>query len=97
MADKMVDETEKTFKLIKPLVLEDKTITELTLREPTAGEVEFAERKADSNNGASIQLIAAVSGLHPNVVKNLCARDYKAAAGYVTSFLDDSPRTGKNA
>jgi hypothetical protein len=93
----MADETEKTYRLIKPLEVEGKTITELNLREPTAGELEFSEKKADSNNGASIQLIAAVSGLHPNVVKGLCARDYKAAAGYLTSFLEISPATGKNA
>ena len=83
--------SEKTIQLITPIVLADKTITELKLREPTAGELDNAESKSETDNGTAIYLISAVADLHIDVVKQLRARDFHAAARYLKSFLQIRP------
>jgi hypothetical protein len=91
----MTNETEKKLSLKKPIVMGDLTITELTLREPTAGELDYAEQNSKGSNGATIIMIATVSGKHPDVIKQMGARDYTEAAKYIKTFLSSDPEIGK--
>lgn len=87
----------KDLLLITAITKEDgSTIEKLTLREPTAGDLDFAEATAKTRNGQTIILISRASGVNEKYVRALCARDYTAAAKYISSFLDDAPETGES-
>lgn len=94
----------KTFKLKKPIKTGDKPITEITLREPIAAELEMAEnqaRKLNDNGRINnihmiLQIISMVSSVNLVSIKQLGARDYTALAGYISDFLGDAPITGES-
>lgn len=87
----MFEEEEKTLTLRKAITLGsgDGSITysELKLREPTAGELEKASR-ADTSNGAVINLIAAVAKVPRAVAERLCQRDFTEASQYFAGFTE---------
>jgi hypothetical protein len=93
----MTNPTQKMLPLKAPLTIDERSITELSLREPTAGELDDAEANAKTNNGTTILLLARVTGENPNVIKQLGARDYKAASDYLKSFLQGSPEENGEA
>jgi Phage tail assembly chaperone proteins, E, or 41 or 14 len=83
----MSDET--TLDLVRPVVLgkgeASVTYAEITLREPTAGELEKASRE-DTPIGTTITLISLVSKLPRVAVERFCQRDLKAANDFLASF-----------
>ena len=85
-------EEEKAITLIKPVVLGkgDSAITysEVTLREPEAGELEKASR-ADTNTGAAITLISLVAKIPRSAAEKFCQRDLKACNDFLASFGAD--------
>jgi len=79
-----------TLPLRKPITFGEETTTSLSLREPTAGELESAQASASSNMGTSISLIAITSGIARPVAAKLCSRDFQEASEYLGNFtLED--------
>ncbi|WP_431276278.1 phage tail assembly protein [Variovorax ureilyticus] len=76
-----MDETEKTITLRKPVKLADIEYTSLTLREPTAGEIEKAAN-ATTNVGVVINLISLVAKVPRKAIENLCKRDLQEAGDF---------------
>ncbi|MDA8230147.1 MAG: phage tail assembly protein [Magnetospirillum sp.] len=71
--------------LRKPVAFAGQTVESLTLREPTAGEMEKADGAA-SAVASNILLIAFVAGVTPGSVRLLCKRDYEEAVAYLAGF-----------
>lgn len=90
---------EKVIRLRKPVVLGsgDGAVTyeSLTLREPTAGELEKATSTATNNIGMSITLIHLVSGIPRAAVAKIGQRDLREASDYLGGFTEDGPATGQ--
>lgn len=85
----------KTFTLNTPLKQDDNTpIPTLTLNEPTAGNLEDAERTSKTNNGRNIALIASCAGIHPAIARNLTATDFTILVEYLDSFFVTDQTTG---
>lgn len=72
-------------------------VTELNLREPTARELADFTKALEREGavGATILLIASVSGEPKAVVDKIGARDFKRAEAFVSRFFEDSPETGE--
>jgi hypothetical protein len=97
MSDGMPQES-VTLTLKKPLTIGDRVISEITIREPTAGEMAMAEqtsKKGDIDQG--IILLGLSTGLHPNVVKQLLGSDYVKAQKVLGNFFLDGQETGESA
>lgn len=71
--------------LRKPIEHNGETISELTLREPTAGEMEEWDKL--SGIAADRKAIAIMAGLPEGFVRKLPARDFNKAARFIASFL----------
>jgi hypothetical protein len=84
-----------TLTLKSPLKIEGGEITELELAEPTANQLDFAESNGKTATSQTIHLIALVSGKNYNIIKELSARDFRAASNYLKIFLEGSPETGE--
>jgi hypothetical protein len=82
-----------------PLKHESATCAEMTLREPTVGEVLKAEKAFALEEGGQARrvrnstLIAAVSGVHIDLVRKMPASKFKDAAAYLNAF--DTPADPK--
>jgi hypothetical protein len=87
-------EDEKIITLDKLIKVGDLEYTSLTLREPTAGELERATLK-DRAISVTLDLIAMVAGVPRGVVEKLPSRKLKEASEYVSGFTDDGPKTGE--
>jgi hypothetical protein len=87
-------EEEITITLIKPVVLgkgaDAITYEKLELREPTAGEIEKAQR-ADTSAGAAITMISLIAGIPRTVVEKICKRDLVKANTFLEGFSDAGP------
>ena len=70
-----------TFKLRKPLTVDGKTIRELTLHEPTVGDMIAAESAAKAMGGgdlaANVALLAAMADTEVAVIKALPRREFQ--------------------
>ncbi len=66
----------------------------LTLREPTAGELEKATR-ADTNIGVGITLISLVAGIPRPAAEKLSNRDFQEANEYLGGFTVIGPTSGE--
>lgn len=90
-------EIQKIITLRKPVTLGEKTFTELTLSEPTAGQIEkasIAGGKVDMS--VAIALIALVSGAPRTAIQMLGQRDFKEASDFLGGFskeLDSGEET----
>ncbi|MBO9647358.1 MAG: phage tail assembly protein [Variovorax sp.] len=90
-----MDETEKTFALRKPVKIgEDLTYASLTLREPTAGEIEKAAT-ATTNVGVVINLISLVAKVPRKAIEGLCKRDLQEAGDFLEGFRLDVQPSGE--
>jgi hypothetical protein len=80
----------KTITLLKPVTFEGKTYESLDLKEPTAGQMEKAE-KLSEKYGFTVVLVAEVSGVPIGAVDLMGQRDTEAAEEYLSgSFgMDD--------
>lgn len=83
---------EKILKLRKPVTIGSGeaaiTYESLTLREPTAGELDKA-MAASTNIGIGIMLISLVAAVPKLAVEKLCQRDFTEANEYLGGFTDD--------
>jgi len=84
-------ENEKIIKLRKPLTVGsgDGAITypEITLREPTAGELEKASR-ADTSIGTMINLVSAIAKIPRSAAEQLSQRDLGEVSAYLGGFTE---------
>ena len=82
-------ETPKTFALITPIDVSGSQVTELTLREPTAGDTEQLQKDSQrlGEVGAIIQLIGKQTKLAPVDVRKIGARDLQILQDYLGSFF----------
>jgi Phage tail assembly chaperone proteins, E, or 41 or 14 len=79
----------KNIPLLKPVTFEGKTYESLDLKEPTAGQMEKAE-KLSEKYGFTVVLVAEVSGVPIGAVDLMGQRDTEAAEEYLSSFgMDD--------
>lgn len=91
---------ELTITLRKPVTIGegDKAVeyTEITLVEPTAGQIEQAT-KAGSEMGVGIELIRLVAKVPRKVVEQMGVRDLTEANSFLAHFSEDSPATGETS
>lgn len=89
-------EEEQIVELIKPVSIGKGEgaieVTELKLREPTAGELEKASA-ASTGIGSQITLISLVAKVPRSAVEKLCQRDLQAASRVLNSFTDGGQET----
>ena len=86
MSDKIV------VKLRKPLTVGDNLISELTLREPTIGEVITAEKAAGGDAERLLSIIGQVAGVDAMFLRAMSVRDFKAVGAVVDGyFLENGP------
>lgn len=88
-------EDEKILTLRKAVRLGDDTYATLTLREPTAGELERATRDGRSGLTVTIDLISMVAAVPRQVIEKITGRDLREAADYIGGFTEDGPTTGE--
>ncbi len=84
---------EKVLVLRKPVSMGGKegvNITELHLREPTAGELDTASRVPGSNVTQAIKLISLVSKVPVKAIEQISQRDLAEASDFLGSFVDPS-------
>ncbi|WP_009905975.1 phage tail assembly protein [Burkholderia thailandensis] len=85
----------KTIVLRKPLTYgkgaDEKSVTEITLREPLAGDYEAAERSAGVF-GTSIALVAIISGVPVDVIDQMYGSQIDEAEDFIASFGHDAAR-----
>lgn len=89
-------ESPKTFTLRTPIKKGE--VTELTLQEPTAGDIEQMQKDAATGGDATalIKLIARQAKLSPTDIRELGARDFKAIEEYLGSFLSSGPESSES-
>ncbi|MCU4119294.1 phage tail assembly protein [Variovorax sp. N23] len=87
---------EKTITLRKPVTIGDMPFTTISLREPTAGELEQSQ-SASTGMGIVINLISIVAKVPRGVAERLCQRDFKEAADFLNSFDEADLTTGSTS
>ena len=91
----MLDE-ETTIELVKPVTIGKGEgaieVTELKLREPTAGELEKSAA-ASTGIGSQITLISLVAKVPRGAIEKLCQRDLTTASRFLNSFTDGGQET----
>lgn len=84
--------------LRKPVSLGSETCERLVLREPTAGEVDKAQKAGRGPDGSGttsdMVLVALVSGVPKPLVALIGYRDFDKAVKYLGGFMGDGPETG---
>jgi hypothetical protein len=86
----------KVITLRKPIITEGNTISELTIREPTAFELEAAEEAGKTSDTArTIKLVSLAANVHPKIVKNLLGSDLLRANRIISDFLDIGQEDGE--
>lgn len=86
---------EKVLTLKKPVKKGDEIIDQLTLREPTFGEVQQAEKKPTTNE-LMMSLIAQVAGIDELFLKKMSFSDYRKAAEIVGNFMNGDQATSES-
>lgn len=95
--------SEVTISLGNPITAHGAEVSELTLREPTAGDVMECGYPLGMQDELAIpqaapigRLIARLAGIPPSSVKQLAVPDYNRAMGVVLGFFgaSDSPDKG---
>jgi hypothetical protein len=81
--------------LRKPIKVGEQEYLSLTFHEPTAGQLKEAGRH-DAGVG-TVVLLAAMAGVIPLVIDKLPAREFKRAAAFAESFMQDAQPTGADA
>ena len=88
-------ELEKTIQLRKVVSIGDVVYEKLTLREPTAGELEKASH-ATSNTGVVINLVSFIAKVPRKVAEDICQRDFGEASDFFGQFATFQP-TGETS
>ena len=91
-------ETPKTFTLITPIQAGDVEVTELILREPTAGDIEKLQADQEKHGAATalILLIAKQTKVAAVDVRKVSARDFNKLSGYLGSFLESGEKSSES-
>ncbi len=82
--------------LSKPIVFGNERYEQIILTEPTAGQVEEANR-APNPAQSNILLVAAVAGIPEFVVRRIPYRDFSKAVEYLENFFGDGRKTGRTS
>ncbi|CAB3779404.1 hypothetical protein LMG28688_00831 [Paraburkholderia caffeinitolerans] len=96
-------EDEKIIVLKKPITIGDLEYPTLTLREPTAGELERATKGGKTGLTMMIDLIAMIAGVPRVVIEKLPSRQLTEANKFIEGFTDDgseatsTPESGETA
>ena len=85
---------EKILTLRKPVKLGDVEYSQLTLREPTAGQLAKAENAAPTNADMAINLISMVAAVPRAAVERICQRDFEEASDFLGKFSEGDPMIG---
>lgn len=81
---------ELTIQLDTPLKLNEIEIKEITLKEPTAGQM--IKVQAYTGFEQNVRLVAAVSGVQPLMVEQMSFTDFKKCVDFFEDvFRDDTP------
>lgn len=86
-------EDEKIIVLTKPIKVGDLECNSLTLREPTAGELERATKGGKSGLTMTIDLIAMIAGVPRAVAEKIPSRKLTEASKFIEGFTDDGSET----
>jgi hypothetical protein len=73
----------------------EETISEITLRRPTAKEMRLADRGGIGMVGMIISMLAVLSGHDEETIERIDAQDFGALADMVGDFLPNGPMAGK--
>ena len=84
-----------TLTLKAPITVGNQTLTELTFREPTAGQIQEIAKFDDVK--ATIELGARSAGVLPSVIQALPARQFKQVGDFLESFTQGAQKTGPSA
>lgn len=87
---------EESFTLVlkRPIEVEGKLITELVIKEPTAGQMAMAEQTSKGDTDQGIVMLGLSCGFHPNVIKNLAGSDYVKAQKALGNFFKEDQDDG---
>ena len=85
---------EMLIKLEKPATVGDMTCESITLREPTAGELE--ESWNPNNVAMVLKLVARMNGLPLALVRQIGARDFAKIDAALLPFMQAGQTTGAN-
>lgn len=85
---------EKVLILRKPVKLGDVEYSQLTLREPTAGELAKAENAAPTRADMAINLISIVAAVPRSAVERICQRDFEEASDFLGKFSEGDLMNG---
>lgn len=83
-----------TLKLAQPIKVGTTDYAEITLTEPTLGQMEEAGKKAGPAFAEDIALIAVVAKVPDQVARGLPATAYKKAVAFLNVFLMAAPSAG---
>lgn len=81
-------------KLASPIEFGDDVISELTLREPTLGDLKKMDREA-GQIGKMVALIASISGHPPSAIERIKASDLEAVTDALEKSMPASLITGE--
>jgi hypothetical protein len=82
--------------LSRPIKVGDDELSELLLREPTAGDLEATDG-ADGDVAKSILLIAKLADVPPSSIRSLRAKDLQTVSEAIAPFLPQPPQTGRKS
>lgn len=83
-----------TYTLLRPVTIGGETLREIRLDEPTVGQLDRAQRTAESSMQVVIRLIALVAGISEAHVLAMGQRDWDAINKYFDSFTVGGPAAG---
>lgn len=87
-------ETTKVMTLLTPVKLGDIEYNEISLREPTAGDMEAAQNAGPNGMTSNMTLISRVAAVPMAAVRLMGARDHQAAMAFLLPFMTTAPATG---
>ncbi|MGQ2940597.1 MAG: phage tail assembly protein [Blastomonas fulva] len=73
----------------------EETISEITLRRPTAKEMRLVDRAGSGMVGLVISMLAILSGHDEDTIERIDAQDFAELADMVTDFLPSGRTAGK--
>lgn len=95
MAEEKRPPDELTIVFKKPIVLADTHYTDITLREPTVGEMEKAGEF--SGVGELIELTRVIAAVPQGVVRQIPISQFREIAAYFRFFTQGGPWSGARA
>ena len=85
----------QTIKLNVPVQVEGEQVTEITLSEPTVGDLRAMDQ-ASGDVGRAAALIGSLAGWPPSSVNAISSGDFTAICEVMSGFFGGVPPTGGN-